>query len=100
MDTRGDVFMGSPLDFFAIRPYFTLFSIRVVWYLYLLHMVIQLYTSFSEVAQLLAQRGISWLTWMPNSIPLILAVVAQIALVRLLVEVAAAVLLGSKRSEV
>ena len=91
--------MGSPLDFFAIRPFFTLFSIRVVWYLYILHMVIQLYTSFSEVAQLLAQRGISWLTWLPNSIPLILAVAAQIALVRLLVEVAAAVLLGSKRSD-
>lgn len=91
--------MGSPLDFFAVRPFFTLFSIRIVWYLYLLHMIVQLYTSFAEVAQLLAQRGISWLTWLPNSLPLILALVAQIALVRLLVEVAAAVLLGSKRSE-
>ena len=91
--------MGSPLDFFALRPYFTWSSIRIVWYLYLLHMMVQLYTSFAEVAQLLAQRGISWLSWLPNSIPLILAVVAQIALVRLLVEVAAAVLVGSRRSD-
>jgi hypothetical protein len=91
--------MGSPMDFFALRPFFTFASLRVVWYIYLLHMAFQLYVSFSEVSQLLAQRGISWLTWAPNSIPLILGIIAQVALVRLLIEVAATILIGRSRLE-
>jgi hypothetical protein len=69
-----------------------------VWYIYLFHMFVQLYVALNEVSQLLAQRGISWLTWLPNSAPLILGLVAQIAVVRLLLEVAATILLGPKRS--
>jgi hypothetical protein len=91
--------MRSPMDFFALRPFFTFSSLRVVWYIYLLHMAFQLYVSFSEVSQLLAQRGISWLTWAPNSIPLILGIIAQVALVRLLIEVAATILIGRSRPE-
>jgi len=92
--------MDALINFFTLRPVFTFAGLKIVWYIYLLHMVVQLYVSVAEVSQLLAQRGISWLTWSPNFIPLILALVAQIALVRLLIEVAATILLTSRRSEV
>ena len=91
--------MGSPIDFFALRPFFTFFSLRIVWYIYLLHMAVQLYVSIAEVSHLLAQRGISWLTWAPNSVPLVLGIIAQVGLVRLLIEVAATVLIGRGRPD-
>jgi hypothetical protein len=81
------------IDFFALRPVFTFWGIKVVWYLYLLNTVYRLYVSLSEVSQLLAQRHISWLTWLPNSLPLLLGIVSQVAIARLLIEVAASILL-------
>ena len=91
--------MTALIDFFALRPAFTFFGLQIVWYIYLLHTIIQLYISLSEVGQVLAQRSISWVTWSPNAIPLLLGVVAQVLLVRLLIEVAATVLLGSRRRD-
>ncbi len=90
--------MNFLIEFFALRPVFTFVGLKIVWYLYLLHTFIQLYTSFAEVSQLLAQRSISWLSWSPNSVPLILGIVVQIALVRVLLEVAATILLTPRRS--
>jgi hypothetical protein len=90
--------MNILFDFFALRPVFTFWGLKAVWYIYLLHTFFQLYTSLSEISALLAQRGISWVTWSPNLFPMILGIVAQIALVRLLLEVAASILLAPRRS--
>ena len=87
--------MTALIDFFTLRPVFTFAGLKIIWYVYLLHTIIQLYISLSEVTQLLAQRNISWLAWSPNAIPLLLGVVAQVLLVRLLIEVAATILLAS-----
>jgi hypothetical protein len=85
-------------DFFSLRPVFTFFGLRIAWYIYLLHMVIQLYVSLSEISQLLAQRGMSWFAWSPNFLPALSGIIAQIVLVRLLFEVAATVLLGQRQT--
>jgi hypothetical protein len=91
--------MGKVLDFLEMRPFFTFFSLRVVWYIYLLHMLIQLYVSFREVSLILAQRGIGWQTWAPSALPLLVTTIAQIALVRVLLEVAAAILLKDRQRQ-
>jgi hypothetical protein len=91
--------MNALADFFTLRPIFTFFGIRAIWYVYLLHMVIQIYVSYAEAFQLLAQRHISWLTWLPNSIPLMLEYAVQIVIVRLLFEVAATILLSPRQNE-
>jgi hypothetical protein len=75
-----------------------LLGLKFVWYLYLTHVVIQLYVSLNTVAHILAQRGISFEAWAPNSIPLVIDIIAQVGLVRLLLEVAATVLLSSNSS--
>jgi hypothetical protein len=84
-------------EFFSLRPVFTFLGLRIAWYIYLFHMIIQLYVALSEVSQLMAQRGISLLTWLPNFLPALLGMIAQIVLVRLLIEVAATVLLGQRQ---
>jgi hypothetical protein len=90
--------MEGLVDFFVLRPVFTFFGLKIVWYIYLLHMLVQLYVELNEVSLVLAQRGISWLTWLPNSAPLVLGLVAQIAVIRLLLEVAATILLAPRRN--
>jgi hypothetical protein len=89
--------MDTLIDFFTLRPTFTFVGLKIVWYVYLLHTIVQLYISFAEVSRLLSQRNISLINWSPNSIPIILGIVAQVALVRLLIEVAATILLTQKR---
>jgi len=89
--------MDTLIDFFTLRPTFTFVGLKIVWYVYLLHTIVQLYISFAEVSRLLSQRNISLINWSPNSIPIILGTVAQVALVRLLIEVAATILLTQKR---
>ena len=91
--------MDALSNFFTLRPVFTFFGLKIVWYIFLLHVVVELYVELTAVSQLLQQRGISWLTWLPNSAPLILGLIAQIAVVRLLLEVAATILLSRPRSE-
>ena len=86
--------METLINFFALRPTFTFFGLQVVWYLYLTNTIIQTYVSITGISQLLAQRGISMEVWLPNSIPLILGLIAQLALVRLLLEIAAIIISG------
>ena len=88
--------MDTVINFFALRPVFTYRGIQVVWYLYLLHTFIQLYVSLTEISRLLTQKGIGWEAWSPNLPPLLIGVAAQIAIVRLLIEVAASVLMTQR----
>jgi len=84
--------METLINFFTLRPTFTLFGLKVVWYLYLLNVVVQSYVSLTNIAQLLAQRGAQLTLWSPHSIPLVLSLVAQLVIVRVLLEVAAIVI--------
>jgi hypothetical protein len=86
------------IGFFALRPIFTFWGLKVVWYVYLLNILIQAYIAVSGIFQVLAQRGISWEAWSPNFLPLILTIVVQLALVRLLLEVAAIILSTARYS--
>ena len=88
--------METLIDFFALRPTFTFYGIKIVWYLYLTNTIVQTYVSVSGISRILAQKGVSMEVWVPNSIPLFLGIIAQLALVRLLLEVAA--ILVSSRS--
>ena len=90
--------MNALSNFFSLRPVFTYFGLRLAWYVYLLHMLLQLYSSLIEVSRLLAQRGVNWLTWSPNYLPILLGMIVEVVLVRLLFEVAATVLLKDERS--
>lgn len=84
--------MDALINFFTLRPTFTFFGLKIVWYLYLVNVVVQAYLSISGITQALAQRGISLEMWSPNFIPYLLGVIAQLAIVRLLLEVAALVI--------
>jgi hypothetical protein len=87
--------MEALINFFTLRPTFTHFGLKVVWYLYLLNAVVQTYVSISSISQVLAQRGIHVELWSPNFLPLLLGVIAQLVIVRLLLEVAAIIISGS-----
>ena len=87
------------ISFFALRPTFTVLGLKVVWYIYLLNTFVQTYIAVSGISRALAQRGISMEVWLPNSIPLILGLVAQLVIVRLLIEVAAIIISNSNTSK-
>ena len=84
-------------NFFALRPTFTFFGLKIVWYLYLLNIFVQTYNTLSGVSQLLAKRGVSLAAWLPHSTPLILGLIVQLVLVRLLLEVAAIIISGARK---
>ena len=84
------------INFFSLRPTFTVLGLKIVWYIYLLNTFVQTYVAVSGISRLLAQRGISMEVWLPNSLPLILGLVAQLAIVRLLLEVAAIIISNSQ----
>ena len=86
------------INFFALRPTFTFLGLKIVWYIYLLNTFFQTYIAVSGISRVLQQRGISLEVWLPNSIPLILGLVAQLALVRLVLEVAAIIISTSQTS--
>lgn len=88
--------MEALINFFALRPVFTFLGLRVVWYIYLSNVVVQSYVAVFGIFQALAQRGISWEAWSPNFIPLILGIIAQLAVVRVLLEVAGIILSNSR----
>jgi hypothetical protein len=90
--------MNDLIDFFALRPVFTHYGMKVVWYIYLLNAFVQSYIAVSGIFRILAQRGISWEAWSPNFIPIMLGIIVQLALVRLFLEVAAIVLSNARRS--
>ena len=87
--------MQSLINLLTLRPTFTSVGLQVIWYIYLTNTVVQTYIAVMGVSRALVQRGISLEVWLPNSIPLILGIVAQLALVRLLLEVAAIVISNS-----
>jgi hypothetical protein len=89
--------MNDLISFFALRPVYTHYGIQVVWYIYLLNALLQGYTAVSGVIRILTLKGISWETWSPNFLPLILGIIVQLALVRLLLEVAAVILSSVRR---
>ena len=84
--------METVINFFTLRPTFTVFGLKIVWYLYLLNVVVQSYVTISNASQILAQRGMHLDLWSANYIPLLLGLIAQLAIVRLLLEVAAIVI--------
>lgn len=90
--------METIANFFTLQPTFTIAGLRVIWYVYLLNAVIQLYVAISGIINVFAQRGVTIEVWSPNFIPLILGAIAQLLLVRLLLEVAAFIISGSKNS--
>jgi hypothetical protein len=85
------------INFFALRPVFTHYGLKVVWYLYLANAALQAYLAIAAIFRVLAQHGISWESWSPNFLPLLLGIVVQLALVRLLLEVSAVVLFNLRR---
>ena len=87
--------METIINFFTLRPTFTVLGLKIAWYLYLLNTAVQTYTTVSGIFQVLAQRGIQVDLWSPNFIPLLLGLVAQLVLVRLVIEVAAIIISGS-----
>jgi hypothetical protein len=89
--------MDNIINFFALRPVFTHYGLRVVWIIFLLNAGLQLYIAFNTIFRALAQRGISVEAWSPNFIPLILGVIVQIALVRLFLELAGYILSNARR---
>jgi len=89
--------MDALINFFALRPVFTHYGIKVLWYIYLLNAFIQAYIGVSGVIRILAQHGISWEAWSPNFIPLMLGIIVQLGLVRLFLEVAAIILSNLRR---
>jgi hypothetical protein len=90
--------MNDLVNFFALRPVFTHYGMKVFWYVYLVNAFVQAYIALNGVLRLLAQRGISWEAWSPNFIPLILGIIVQLVLVRLFLEVAA-IILATRRHE-
>jgi hypothetical protein len=91
--------METLINFFALRPTFTVLGLKVVWYIYLLNTFVQVYIAVSGISRVLAEKGISMEAWLPNAIPLILGLVAQLAIARLLLEVAAIVISNSNASK-
>jgi hypothetical protein len=83
--------METVINFFALRPTFTVLGLKVVWYLYLANIVVQNYVAVSNVTQALAQRGVQ-INWWSSLGTSFLGVAAQVAIVRLLLEVAAIVI--------
>lgn len=82
------------INFFGLQPTFTYLGIQVVWYVYLANTMVQSYLSVAGILQVLEQRGIGVGAWAPNFLPIILSTIVQLLLVRLLLEVAATILVG------
>lgn len=91
--------METLINFFVLRPTFTFFGLKVVWYIYLLNTCIQTYIAVAGISRVMTQRGISLEVWLPSSLPLILGLVAQLAIVRLLLEVAAIIISSSSTAQ-
>ena len=93
VDQRGNSAWKRSLNFFALRPTFTFFGLKIVWYVYLANTLLQAYVAFTfGISRLLSAEQIGWETWLPNSLPLVLGIVAQLMIVRLLLEVAAIII--------
>ena len=84
--------MDALINFFTLRPTFTVVGLKLVWYLFLLHIVVQAYVSISGISQLLAQKGATLGASWPNLIPLFIGWIVQVVVIRLLLEIAAMII--------
>jgi len=82
--------MNLILDFFAIRPVFTLYGLRVLWGIYLIDQALPFVTIFTNPNISAAAAG--------PIIAIFLRACLNIVVFRLLLEVAASVLLGRPNS--
>ena len=89
--------MDDVVNFFALRPVFSHYGLKIVWYIYLTNAALQAYIAIASIVRVLGQHGVSWESWSPNFLPLLLGIVVQLALVRLLLEVAAVILSSQRR---
>lgn len=81
--------MNTLIDSFAVRPVFTLYGLRVLWGAYILDRAVPFVT-------ILSNPHLSTASITPLLV-LLLQACLEIAIFRLLIEVAAAVLLGRPR---
>jgi hypothetical protein len=81
--------MGVFIDFFAVRPVFTLYGLRVLWAAYVLEQAF-------PVVTILTNPNIS--KTLQAVLLLVFNACLNIAIFRLLIEVAAAILLGRPAS--
>jgi hypothetical protein len=78
------------IDFFALRPVITLYGLKIVWFIFLLNLAIQIFSLAVGTYAAYGRLNIGqWLEF----IPLLFSPLVQIALVRVLLEVAATILL-------
>jgi hypothetical protein len=82
--------MDDLLDFFAVRPVFTLYGLRIIWGAYLIDQALPFVTILSKIHLSSGAAG--------PLLALFLQTCLNVAIFRLLIEVAAAVLLGRPRS--
>jgi hypothetical protein len=82
--------MDAVLNFFAVRPVFTLYGLRVLWGLYLIDQAV-------PFVALLGNPNLSTASITPVVV-LFLRACLNIAIFRLLIEVAASVLIGNPNS--
>jgi hypothetical protein len=81
------------IAFFALRPVFTLYGLRVIWFALLLNFAIQY---FGLAAGTYASYGVRMFVYWRDFLPSIFSSLVNIALVRILLEVAAVILLSRK----
>ena len=82
--------MNTILNFFAVRPVYTLYGLRVVWGAYLIDQAL-------PFVLLLGKGNLTSASFVPL-LALFLQACLNVAIFRLLIEVAAAVLLGRPSS--
>jgi hypothetical protein len=82
--------METVLNFFAVRPVFTLYGLRALWGAYLIEQVL-------PFVAVLSNRNLSTTSVTPLLV-LFLTACLNITIFRLLIEVAASVLLGHPNS--
>ena len=87
--------METLINFFAFRPTFTSWGLKIIWYAYLLNTVFQAYATALNISQVMAQRNMTFDFWSPTFLLLILSTVVQLAITRLLLEVAAIIISNS-----
>jgi hypothetical protein len=90
-DDQREEIMSVFLDFFAVRPVFTLYGLRVLWGAYIIARAL-------PFVSILSNPNLSTASITPL-LALFLQASLEIAMFRLLIEVAAAVLLGRPRPE-
>ena len=82
--------MKTVFDFIELRPVFTLYGLKIIWFAFLLNLAIQYFTLAVGLYNASGPGNI-WV-W-PGFIPHLLSTLVNIGLVRVLLEVAAAILL-------